>query len=153
MTNWKMLNEVLQGPLSTCGCGDPEVVLQMHRRVLLVLKKRTEETRAVPLPLLDPALVNWDEVHNRHVKQDEDLAAAIGAARESPLWYLEMYLLDHAGLIDHGTNICGSWISPKGEELLAAFATAETKFGGNYLERIAEVSDNVVFNGDAPPWP
>ena len=76
-----------------CGCGQPEDVLALVRDALELLR---------------------DEITVDRMKRLEVLCAD----RKDELFYLLLYTFDHAGLIEHGTSVYGSWLSEHGRRLL-----------------------------------
>jgi hypothetical protein len=76
--------------LRFCGCGCPEDAYNLVRDILALAPFRDHR---------------------------EELRALIGGGDGA--FYLVLYVLDSAGLIDHGTSIDGSWITKKGSHYLA----------------------------------
>lgn len=94
--------------LNWCSCGNPESVLEYMRDVLSAIHKRSrinhgcentwiEDTESIKLILL--------------LKQKEELGLSY------------MYMLDAIGLLEHGSSIYGSWLSPKGKKVLEMLRT------------------------------
>lgn len=77
-----------------CGCGCPEHVLQHIRTALTAMKLR------------------WEDKSIDYQKE----MAAIGHPN-NPLYYMTCYLMDVAGLTEHGGAVPG-WPTKKGLELL-----------------------------------
>lgn len=101
--------------LGFCGCGSPEEAFWLVRD-LLRLCPFYENRQAVQARLPD-----------------------LGVEM------LVLYTIDHAGLIEHGGSVGGSWITEKGQRLL------------DLLERwdeaaIDEASDKGVSCSDCPDW-
>jgi hypothetical protein len=82
------LYALLASDLKFCGCGDPEAAYSLVRDILN----------------LAPFYDDWKAVR--------DLFGE-GPASEGA-YYLVLYLIDGAGLIEHGGSIGGSWLTPKG---------------------------------------
>jgi hypothetical protein len=84
--------------LGLCGCGNPEAAYDLVRD-LLSLAPFCEDS---------------------HWKTAESLTGNIPGAH-----HIVMGALQRAGLVDHGSILSGSWLTPKGEWVLAAMRTAE----------------------------
>lgn len=91
------LYQVFYRDLNLCGCGNPEDAVDL---VLDLLKL---------LPFYEPG----------HEEQVYALMGHPGAV------HMVLSQLDRAGLTDHGGSLHGSWITPKGEWLLAALGALE----------------------------
>lgn len=79
-----------------CGCGDPAVAAEALRLLLRLHPLHEAENRA----------------------QLERMVPGEGVR------YLVLYMLDRAGLTEHGGTVGGGWLSPKGKEVLAALEEA-----------------------------
>ncbi|MFF3998549.1 hypothetical protein ACFYX8_35235 [Streptomyces cyaneofuscatus] len=86
------LNQIFYVDLGLCGCGDPEGAYDLVRD-LLSLCPLYEEHR-------------WEKA--------EELTGG------GPAHHIVMSTLDTAGLIEHGSNINGSWLTAKGTWFLDA---------------------------------
>jgi len=95
-----------------CGCGDPLAVVLRIRDILQALRDRSTEA--------PKSAVAYGEVSQRI---HELLGHASGL--KEPLYWWAWYALDNLGLIEHGSNIEGSWLTDKGSELLAALTTSD----------------------------
>lgn len=84
------VHHVFFDDLKICGCGVPESTGILVRDIL-------------------SALPPWE-----HEGKLKELLPTDG------LFYLVLGILTNARLIEHGSNICGSWLTPRGEEVLAA---------------------------------
>ena len=89
------------GLLGFCGCGMPEEALKWLRDCLADIQHRTE--------------VEW--------KQNPPIYQGRIHARMEPLprgvEYLLWYWMDKLQLIEHGGGVGGSWLTERGEHLLA----------------------------------
>lgn len=83
-----------------CGCGSPESAWQTIRDYLYNFS------------LVDD---DWDK-RTLQIETGEQ--------------YIVAYLLDHLGLIEHGSSIWGSWLTDSGEEALEFL----NKWGANWQE-------------------
>jgi hypothetical protein len=91
------LYQLIYGDLHFCGCGDPDDGRKLVRDLLA---------------LIPPPGGNWTS--NR-----EAVAERIGVRdQDYGTWHVVLSLLTHAGLIEHGTSIGGSWLTPKGAHYL-----------------------------------
>jgi hypothetical protein len=88
--------------LRFCGCGDPEAVYDLVRDLLgLFGEKWSDRARA-------------DDSHWREVSQR--ITGRIGGG--DGVYYAVLYLIDGAGLLEHGTSIRSSWLTAKGKHYL-----------------------------------
>ena len=74
-----------------CGCGDPEGALDFLRDTLGIINSEFDE--------------RWDRMQARFP--------------DSPMSWTYLYTLDDKGLIEHGSNIRGCWLTDRGKEVLA----------------------------------
>lgn len=96
-TERRFAHWVLNQELPSCGCGDPQGVLNLIRGVL----------ESCPL-------------YNGGYR---DLVASVGG--NEPAAELILHAIEAADLIEHGTFVGSSWITEKGTRFLAAI-TAQT---------------------------
>lgn len=82
--------ETIWEKLGICGCGDPEAVIDLIKRILECFR---------------------DEDHHK-------IAEILEAKHDGVFWFV-LYQLDNAGLIDHGVNVRSGFITDKGKEFLA----------------------------------
>lgn len=82
--------------LGFCGCGSPEDAYELVRDLLA----------------LAPFYQGWETGRANHVKVRELLGGSDG------VFYLVLYMLDRAALIEHGSGIGGAWLSTKGKHYL-----------------------------------
>jgi len=101
------IQEFYQKELKWCTCGDPDGVMRLMRDVLAAIRWNYNEGRDLPYE-------KWKE-------KVRPLLGEIG----SPLCMTYFYVLDIAGLVDHGGGLVnGGWLSPEGMELLGALELA-----------------------------
>jgi hypothetical protein len=86
--------KLFYGDLGLCACGNPESAYSLVRDLL--------------------ALAPF------HKRTHAEIANLIGT---EGAYHLVLGQLDGAGLIEHGSSIGGSWLTPKGEWCLAALRT------------------------------
>ena len=81
--------------LGFCGCGCPEEAMQYIGKILGAVAARQESS--------------WDinEVHQ-----------TLNLPDEHPAYWVVWYHLDSRGLLEHGGNVTGSWLTDKGKEAL-----------------------------------
>lgn len=88
--------------LHWCACGNPEDVMQFMGKVLEVIRWNFEEGRGRP--------------YEEFKAKIEPLLGKIG----SPLCLTYFYVLDRAGLTEHGGGLVnGGWLTCEGIDLLA----------------------------------
>ena len=94
MNEWTpdALNALFYNDLDLCGCGNPEDAYNLVRDTLALA------------PLYE----------NEGWKRAEDLIGSPGAT------HLVLSMLTTAHLIEHGSGMGGSWLTPKGEQVLHA---------------------------------
>ena len=91
--------EVIFNDLGFCGCGNPEIVLEFVHKALQLIKKRRDS--------------NFNEETNA------ELDKHFRSAEDDLFHQIAWYFLDRGRLIEHGGNVCGSWLTDKGKEFLA----------------------------------
>lgn len=123
--------------LGFCGCGDPEGALDFMRSVLLVIRKRHDE--------------NDDGDQDTWTRNSEALDQLIGMKRGAPLGsttnamaWTYLYFLDSKGLLEHGGNCSGSWLTEKGDEVLDALLKFDSEAIINHDEQAESVLDAEV---------
>jgi hypothetical protein len=91
--------------LNWCACGAPEEALDLLQKVLATFHEREiSEDEAGP---------KWKRFH-------EIIESLLGKPLHGGLFWSYLYTLDAAGLLEHGSNVSGSWLTPKGRDILAA---------------------------------
>lgn len=85
------LYKILVGDLPACGCGNPETAYKLVHDLL----------RLAPF----------------YEHSYDEIAGLIGTPGA---YHIVLGALDHAHLIEHGSGIGGSWLTPKGEWCLGA---------------------------------
>lgn len=91
--------------LKLCGCGNPEGAYNFCREVLTAFDRR------------EKPWINAQEVITKIVAADPELAGHVIA-----------HLFDHLGLLEHGTNIGGSWLTELGATIVDAGAITEEEY-------------------------
>ena len=104
MTPQETLHDFYYNGLGWCGCGNPTGVMEFMRDVLRKIKHRSDENNGSN----DTWKIRTEELDEMLGDKDRPMLA---------LTYL--YLLDALGLLEHGSNISGCWLSEKGEDFLA----------------------------------
>ncbi len=92
-------NHDLLGELGFCGCGQPEEAIALVKKLLTNMRDSFET-------------------------KDHERAKALWSERsdligDGPLGWILLYHLDHLGLLEHGSSCFGSWLTKKGEAVLA----------------------------------
>jgi len=95
--------------LGFCGCGHPE---ESSDAILKVLDAYDRKTR--PWPEGSPDDAAWKAWLAEREKLEEQ-ALPPGAWGQ-----IALYWLTSCGLLEHGGGVGGSWLTPKGEAVLAA---------------------------------
>lgn len=95
--NLEELRSFVFNELHFCGCGEPEKAMQYLVNILQALKTRGED---------------WNDENNKKVNE---LLPEYGC---EPKAAITLYLLDGAGLIEHGSSIGGSWLTSEGHAFL-----------------------------------
>lgn len=101
MTKAELTQRVFLNPdndppgIGFCGCGDPEAALETLRTVLQAFETKDDDERL------------------------RVLEAILGPAG-SGVYGTYLYWLDSLGLMEHGSNARMGWLTPEGEDLLAA---------------------------------
>lgn len=97
---YENLEDVLQtGVLGFCGCGDASDNLLHIMTVLSLLESRSEGERS------------------EYMEWYAKLKAYFGTETHAQFFY---YWLDERGFTEHGGSVFGSWLTPKGKDLLRA---------------------------------
>jgi len=105
----KGLHDFYFDEMKWCGCGDPAGAMEFVGKVLDILKRRSDSNTS-------PANVHYEQ--SEWKKHTDELRALIG--EDDVRGLIIMYVIDSFGLTEHGGNVNGSWLTPKGEEVLAA---------------------------------
>jgi len=95
--------------LRFCACGDPATLLRHLRDAMRALKVQSDSWRDKPIG-------NWTPEDQ---ERSDVTRKALG---EGALYWATAYLLDAAGLTEHGGSVPG-WLTPKGVEFLTALET------------------------------
>lgn len=106
------LYQLLYRDLHFCGCGNPEDSYDLVGTILGLLAERKEQDDQDPelhSGLNSPRMIRWEAFR-------EAVRGYIGG--NDGTFYLVMYLLDHAGLTEHGGSVSRCWIDRKGEHYL-----------------------------------
>lgn len=90
----------------TCGCGEPEKVVEFVRDMLRALKMST----STPGNDLDS---NFD-------KGIALMSQLVMLETHPGIGWMLMSLIEHAGLSEHGTNVRCSWLTDQGLKMLEA---------------------------------
>jgi hypothetical protein len=93
------IRELYNEALQWCHCGDPEAALELMRDVLQLISDKNPGS--------------FDEIYR-------ELEEKLGLKEHRGLYWSYFYTLDAAGLLEHGGNVSGSWLTPFGEEILLA---------------------------------
>lgn len=103
-----------------CGCGDPNSVIKKYFIPFLkAIKKKTDEVRSSSFEEnMNKVTRETFEDFSNILKGEEVNVTSFKVVKDQTLEYLVLYFLDERGLIEHGTSITGSWITPKGETAL-----------------------------------
>lgn len=97
--------------LHLCGCGIPDNTWEVIRRILRIRSKARE------MEYSDILQMYKDELH---LDTDDDL--------QHGSFQFILYVLDHYGLIEHGSSVGGCWLSELGKMYLMVL---DAYFGGS----------------------
>lgn len=103
-----LIDELWFGKMNFCGCGNPEAVLIRMRDTMRAMKNRSDywrSKRGVPMFYDDPETKRLCQEINSSAGSDD-------ASR-----YMTFYLLDAAGIEEHGGAVPG-WLTEYGETIL-----------------------------------
>jgi hypothetical protein len=104
-----MTLEELWDKWNFCGCGCPEVACEFLRDALRLIKQRSDENSGgLAAENMERYKANWDKI-----------AAFLGEKDRPGMYWLFLYWLDAQGLIEHGGNVGGGWLTEHGREVLA----------------------------------
>lgn len=103
------LNDWVFTDLGFCGCGDPEAALDLMRSILSAINSRSERNQ------------QNDSTHEEWMTVSREIEKMIGMEQNPAVAWTYLYFLDGQGLLEHGSNITGSWLTDKGKEILALF--------------------------------
>jgi hypothetical protein len=98
--------------LRFCGCGDPESVYDLVRDLLGLFERKSEE-----LGKIEPGASTWSGAYDEVQAISQQIADRIGGG--DGVYYAVLYLIDGAGLLEHGTSIRTSWLTAKGKHYLS----------------------------------
>ena len=109
--------------LGMCGCGRPGDVWMMIRGILALT------------PLYENG--NWQKA--------QELIGTDGA------FYLVLYSMDNAGLLEHGGSVGGSWITPKGAWVHWALDQVVERWGEEEADEVIGIVGRPHYGSDVPP--
>ena len=118
--NAKELHDFYFNDLQWCGCGNPEDALKFVGQVLEKIDQRSNDNAAERTERLRTGAPALPHDKSAWAKRSDELIETLLGGPSSMLGLIMMYTLDAHELIEHGGNIMGSWLTPKGEEVLAA---------------------------------
>lgn len=95
--------------LHWCGCGMPEEVMALMRRVLEAMDAKWTAWRAES---------GWTDKCEERYRAFQSRLRELGLA-DPAVEYTYLYILDAAGLTEHGGGVGGCWLTPEGETLLS----------------------------------
>lgn len=118
--NLEEIHEWVFGELGFCGCGDPESALKLLQSVLAIIRKRSDENEIEEDQASSQARWsrNSDALRELIGMKDDVLLGATNYRQAMAWTYL--YFLDSKGLLEHGGNCSGSWLTEKGQQVLDA---------------------------------
>lgn len=96
------LYRLLYEDIGFCGCGDPESAYDTIGMILALIRCKWE----------DP-----EKQEHAHWKACGELIRDQTGTTDGA-FYLVLYALDHAGLLEHGGSVGGSWLTRKGSHYL-----------------------------------
>lgn len=109
--NLEATHEWVFSDLGFCGCGDPEGALEFLKSVLTAIRKRWNDNE-----------IEEDDAASqaRWSRNSDALRELIGMESQPAMAWTYLYFLDDKGLLEHGGNCSGSWLTEKGEQVLDA---------------------------------
>ena len=93
------------GILGFCGCGNPEVSLDIVRRALKIIKNHWDNIKSEPDQNGEQCWSEYEFTQKLAFYSDE-------------MWLFIMYYLDSKELTEHGGSVNGAWLTQKGYDLL-----------------------------------
>lgn len=124
-THHETLAEFIGGELGLCGCGHAEAIVFLAWRALDLIGRRSTESldRRHEPGHRERHRALWDQL--------------LDLLPDTPQGELLLHVMDHAGWLEHGTSIRGSWLTPDGElalRLLAEHAALSTEWQAEIVE-------------------
>lgn len=107
---------IVEGLFGFCGCGQPEKFLSLVGNAMRVMIDFRSYCDGFDDATKDPG---WEAAWK---KKNSDLELLCGGAGGVMLL---QYVLDKAGLTEHGGSVCSAWPSPKGYAMMAAIDLLE----------------------------
>lgn len=98
--------------IGLCGCMEGAAVMRWVRRALQLIADRAAADWQTG------AYVHAKNALDAHMRYDPNDEASY----ENAVYWLLWASLDRAGLIEHGGNVMGAWLTPDGRGFLAALA-------------------------------
>ena len=89
--------------IGMCGCGVSEDTDEVIRKLLTIRKEKYEDK------------ISYEESIKRY---ESDLNIDMDDNNHYGLWQFMMYVLDNAGILEHGSGIGGSWLTKEGKMYL-----------------------------------
>lgn len=97
--------------LGFCGCGDPEAALEFLKSVLLAIRQRSNGNE----------IEEGDKASQERWSRNSDAIRQMLHMETAPaMAWSYLYMLDSKGLLEHGGNCSGSWLTERGEQILDA---------------------------------
>lgn len=98
-----LLNFYFHEKIKLCGCGSPEDTYECIRQLLTIRQgSMTDKLN------YQDEIVNYKTALNINIEDD----------MQNGLLQFMMYILDDCGILQHGNNIGGCWLTEEGEMLL-----------------------------------
>jgi hypothetical protein len=113
------LYRLLYGDIGFCGCGDPGSAY---------------DTIGMILALIDLKWKDPEKTDHAHWKACSELIQQ-QAGTSGGAFNLVMYILDRAGLLEHGSSVRGAWLTKRGKHclhLMNAYSFDEVEGAGYY---------------------
>lgn len=115
--------------LGLCGCGNPDVVLELVRDYLKILRTKQQDRD------------KWDDC-------TEQIKGLVGDEGTGPQW-LFYYKMSDIDFIEHGGSVGpGAWLTPKGE----AYLEAMERFGVDLQELDRKSWETDYSQTEMPDW-
>lgn len=104
----KMILNLQLCKMSFCDCGSRDGVAFMIRDILRAIENRTN---------------NYDIMDTEKAYElfDEEIKEILGFGRENVVFEFILHTLNAVDLLEHGSNVRGSWLTDYGREMLCAF--------------------------------
>ena len=106
--------------LNTCGCGRPDDTTSVIKDILNIINDYYNETQNY----------NREEINIAHDKKIKRLNSLCGVEIKDNTNYdgliqFVLYMLDHAGFLEHGSSIGGAWLTDLGRMFLYVLNNVE----------------------------